>query len=148
MPGDTYLQAAWVDGAEAAVPAALVPRFRTLEEEKWAGQLDHTLRATQSERCLQQPVPALGPHLSFLGDPQPTFCCCCRSRSCHSCKVSGRRLSSPAGSSRLVEDRTGDPGQGKEGPGAVVWSWGLEYLLLGAFPTSPATRLNSEGSCS
>lgn len=58
--------------------------------------------------------------LSFLGHPHATLCCC-RSRSCHSCRVSGRRLSSPAGSSRL---------------------------LLGAFPTSPATRLNSEGSCS
>lgn len=60
--------------------------------------------------------------LSFLGGPHAPLCCCCRrSRSCHSCKVSGRRRSSPAGSSRL---------------------------LLGALSLSPAPGLNSGGRCS
>lgn len=95
---------------EAEAPAALIPRFRTLEE---ADRRELCSQATHSEE--QSPekfasaccAAAPGPHLSLLGDPHPPLCCCCcrRSRSCHNCKVSGRRLSSPAGSSRLAEDR-------------------------------------------
>lgn len=68
------------------------------------------------------PILPLCPYLSFLGAPHTALCCCCcccrRSRSCHNCKVSGRRRSSPAGSSRLTgRGRTGEaePGQRRGG---------------------------------
>lgn len=70
------------------------------------------------------PPAARGPSfrkLSFLGAPHTPHCCCLRSRSCHSCRESGRRRSAPAGSS---------------------------CLLLGALSPSPAAGLNPGGRCS
>lgn len=86
-----------------------------------------------------------------MGAPHTPLCCCCcrRSRSCHSCRVSGRRRSSPAGSSLLQARAGGGASQPKrdrarQGSGIGVWG----YLLLGVLSPSPATGLESGGLCS
>lgn len=89
-----------MDEAAGPPPAALTPSFRKLEKE---GDVGSAVPSSANPKRQRSSWGLPCAHLSFLGAPHTALCCCCcrRSRSCHSCKVSGRRRSSPAGSSRL-----------------------------------------------
>lgn len=134
-----------MDKAPGPPPAALTPSFRKLEKEGDVGSAVPSRAPPPKRQRSTWGLPASA-HLSFRGAPHKALCCCRRSRSCHSCKVSGRRRSSPAGSSRLRAEGQRHCWRGER---RRVWREGRHlggsgYLLRGALSASPAAGLDSD----